>query len=81
MDAYGRNFIDGGWADGGAGRTDVIDPAAGAVLAVQAMADAADIDRAVQAAARVHASGVLTDLRPVERGRMVQAMGRYLLEH
>ncbi|MCZ7676541.1 MAG: aldehyde dehydrogenase family protein [Roseovarius sp.] len=81
MDAYWQNFIDGAWTDGGAGRAEVIDPATGAVLAAQAMADAADVDRAVQAAARVHASGVLTDLRPVERGRMVQAMGRYLLEH
>jgi len=35
----------------------------------------------VMAARRVHLSGALTDLRPIERGRMVQAMGRYLLEH
>ena len=33
------------------------------------------------AAQRVHLSGALCDLRPVERGRMVQAMGRYLLDH
>jgi aldehyde dehydrogenase (NAD+) len=33
------------------------------------------------AAQRVHLSGALADLRPVERGRMVQAMGRYLLDH
>ena len=45
------------------------------------MADAVDVDRAVQAARRVHLSGALSDLRPVERGRMVQAMGRYLLDH
>lgn len=81
MQTYWQNFIDGDWSDGGAGRADVVNPATGAILAEQAMADAADVDRAVQAARRVHESGVLTDLRPVERGRMVQAMGRYLLEN
>jgi aldehyde dehydrogenase (NAD+) len=59
----------------------VTNPATGEVLAQQALADAADIDRAVQAARRVHASRVLTDLRPVERGRLVKALGQYLLDH
>ena len=79
--AYWQNYIDGTWVDGGAGKIDVINPGTGEKLAQQALADAADVDRAVQAAKRVHASGLLTDMRPVERGRMVQAMGRYLLEH
>jgi len=78
---YWQNYIDGEWVDGGAGRIDVINPGTGAKLAEHALADAADVDRAVQAARRVHLSGVLSDLRPVERGRMVQAMGRYLLDH
>ncbi|WP_224824682.1 aldehyde dehydrogenase family protein [Cognatishimia sp. MH4019] len=78
---YWQNYIDGAWGDGGAGRIDVINPATGARLATQALADSADVDRAVQAAKRVHVSGALSDLRPVERGRMVQAMGRYLLDH
>ena len=78
---YWKNYIDGAWVDGGAGRIDVINPGTGEKLAEQAIADAADVDRAVMAARRVHLSGVLTDLRPVERGRMVQAMGRYLLDH
>ncbi len=78
---YWQNYIDGAWVDGGAGRVDVINPGTGEKLAEQALADAADVDRAVQAAARVHRSGVLTDMRPVERGRMVQAIGRYLLDH
>ncbi|WP_108814327.1 aldehyde dehydrogenase family protein [Loktanella sp. Alg231-35] len=78
---YWQNYIDGVWVDGGAGRIDVTDPATGEKLAEHALADAADVDRAVQAARRVHMSGVLTDMRPIERGRMVQAMGRYLLEH
>ncbi|MEP4036038.1 aldehyde dehydrogenase family protein [Pseudophaeobacter sp.] len=78
---YWQNYIDGTWSDGGAGRIDVHNPASGEVLAQQALADVADVERAVQAARRVHLSGVLSDLRPVERGRMVQAMGRYLLDH
>lgn len=81
IEPYWRNWIDGAWVEGGAGRIPVIDPATGETLAEQALADAADVDRAVQAARRVHVSGALTTMRPIERGRMVQAMGRYLLEH
>ena len=78
---YWQNYIDGTWMDGGAGRIDVTDPATGERIAEHALADAADVDRAVQAARRVHLSGALTAMRPIERGRMVQAMGRYLIEH
>lgn len=81
MKDYWQNYIDGAWVDGGAGRIDVINPGTGEKLAQHALADAADVDRAVMAARRVHLSGVLSDLRPVERGRMVQAMGRFLLEN
>ncbi|WP_299621109.1 aldehyde dehydrogenase family protein [uncultured Tateyamaria sp.] len=81
MQTYWQNYIDGAWVDGGAGRIEVVNPGTGETLAEQALADAADVDRAVQAARRVHLSGALADLRPVERGRMVQAMGRYLLDH
>ncbi|MDE9450296.1 aldehyde dehydrogenase family protein [Aliiroseovarius sp. Z3] len=81
MKTYWQNYIDGAWVDGGAGRIDVINPGTGEKLAEQALADAGDVDRAVMAARRVHLSGALSDLRPVERGRMVQAMGRYLLDH
>ena len=78
---YWQNYIDGAWVDGGAGRIEIFNPGTGEKLAEQVSADAADIDRAVMAARRVHLSGTLSDLRPVERGRMVQAMGRYLLDH
>lgn len=80
MDHY-RNWIDGAWAEGGAGRMEVENPGTGEVLAEQALADAGDVSRAVAAAKRVHESGWLTDLRPVERARMVRAMGEYLLAH
>ncbi|MEM1164257.1 MAG: aldehyde dehydrogenase family protein, partial [Pseudomonadota bacterium] len=78
---YWRNYIDGAWVDGGAGRIDVFNPATGEKLAEQALADERDVDRAVQAAKRLHTSGVLRDMRPIVRGRMVQAMGRYLLDN
>ncbi|WP_417817937.1 aldehyde dehydrogenase family protein [Tritonibacter scottomollicae] len=81
LPAYWKNHIAGDWVDGGAGRIDVLDPASGEKIAEHAMADAADVDRAVQAARAVHLSGALSHMRPIERGRMVQAMGRYLLEH
>ena len=81
MKEYWQNYIDGAWVDGGAGRLEVINPGTGEVLAEQALADPADVDCAVAAATRVHRSGVLTEMRPIERGRLVQAMGRYLLEH
>ena len=81
MKPYWMNYIDGHWVDGGAGRLPILDPATGETLAEHALADAADVDRAVAAAKRVHLSGALTDLRPVERGRMVQAMGRYILDN
>ena len=78
---YWQNYIDGAWGNGGAGRIDVINPGSGEKLTTHALADTSDVDRAVAAARRVHLSGALADLRPVERGRMVQTMGRYLLHH
>ncbi|WP_027256316.1 aldehyde dehydrogenase family protein [Leisingera aquimarina] len=81
LDAEWLNYIDGAWVPGGAGWIDVTNPANGEVLARHALADAADVDRAVQAARRLHLSGELSALRPIARGRMVQAMGRYLLDN
>jgi hypothetical protein len=78
---YWQNFIDGEFVDGGAGRLVVDDPATGEALAEQALADAGDVDRAVAAARACHVSGALSSLRPAERGRMVRAMGDYLLAH
>ncbi|MGI9288721.1 MAG: aldehyde dehydrogenase family protein, partial [Pseudomonadales bacterium] len=78
---YWQNYINGTFVDGGAGRIVVDDPATGEKLAEHAIADAVDVDRAVQAAKHCHESGVLTDMRPVERGRIVRQMGDYLLTH
>ncbi|MEM6462194.1 MAG: aldehyde dehydrogenase family protein [Pseudomonadota bacterium] len=78
---YWQNYIGGRFVDGGAGRFGVVDPATGEQIAEQAIADAEDIGRAVAHAKTCHESGVLSDLRPVERGRMVRAMGDFLLSH
>ncbi len=77
--SYYQNYVDGQFVDGGAGRIVVDNPGTGAPLAEQASANAADIDAAVAAARRCHESGVLSAMRPVERGRMVRAIGDYLL--
>ena len=76
---YWQNYVDGNWVDGGAGRLTVENPGTGEPLAEIALADAADINRAVKAALACHESGVLSSMRPVERGRMVRGMGDYLL--
>ena len=78
---YWKNFIDGEWVDGGAGRIAVEDPATGQPVAEQALADASDVARAVAAAKRCLESGALTCMRPVGRGRMVRAMGDYFLKN
>ncbi|MEM8980126.1 MAG: aldehyde dehydrogenase family protein [Pseudomonadota bacterium] len=74
------NYVNGAWIEGGAGWIDVQNPGTGEVFAQHALADANDVNRAVEAAQHVHQSRALSALRPVERGRMVQAMGRYLLQ-
>ncbi|MGD2008486.1 MAG: aldehyde dehydrogenase family protein [Cellvibrionales bacterium] len=81
LQSYYRNYIDGRFVDGGAGRLMVDNPGTGQPLAEQAIANAMDVDAAVAAARRCHASGVLSGMRPVERGRMVRALGDYLLAH
>jgi aldehyde dehydrogenase (NAD+) len=71
--------VDGEWVDGGGGRLPVDNPGTGERFAEIACANAADIDRAVGAAMACHSSGVLTDMRPVERGRLVRKIGEDLL--
>ena len=77
LKTYWQNYIDGAWVDGGGGRIDVINPGSGEKLAEHALADASDVDRAVMAARRVPLPGPLSDLRPVERRRMVPATGHF----
>ncbi len=79
--AYWQNFIAGDWVDGGGGRLWVENPGTGARLAEQAVADAGDVGRAVASARECVESRVLADMRPIERGRLVQAMGRWIADH
>jgi aldehyde dehydrogenase (NAD+) len=81
IESYWPNYIDGEFCNGGAGRIGVMDPSTGGTVAEQALADAEDVGRAVGAAQRVHRSGLLADLHPMERGRMVRAIGAYLADH
>ena len=76
-----QNYINGKFVAGGAGRIEVTNPANGQTVGEQALADAGDVDKAVAAAKALHISGKFSALRPVERGRMVQKMGQYLLQH
>ena len=81
MKDYWQNYIDGKFVDGGAGVIQVDNPGTGEKLADQAIADNADVDKAVSAAKKVHESGFLTNMRPVERARMVKKIGAYLIEN
>ena len=76
-----QNYINGKFVEGGAGHIEVTNPANGQAVGEQALADAGDVDKAVAAAKALHVSGKFSALRPVERGRMVQKMGKYLLQH
>lgn len=81
MQEHWKNYINGEWVEGGSGWLMVTAPGTGEDIAKIAMADTADINRAVAAAKACHESGALSDLRPVERSRMVRKMGDYLLDH
>jgi acyl-CoA reductase-like NAD-dependent aldehyde dehydrogenase len=65
---HARMLIDGAWVDGVSGAMlDVENPAKGRTIAEIPRGDAADVDRAVQAAARAFASW--SQVPPRERGR------------
>ena len=76
-----QNFIDGKWVDGSAGWLDIEDPATGETIGQQALGKDNDINAAVAAARQCASRGELAAMRPVERGRMVKAIGEYILEN
>jgi len=74
-------YIDGAWHDGAAGRTwTVTNPATGQPLADVALAEAADVDRAVQAARRAFDEGPWPRLDPLARGRMLYQLAQRIRE-
>jgi aldehyde dehydrogenase (NAD+) len=74
------NYIDGAWTEGGAETLQIENPGTGAVAFTHAAASAEDVARAVASARACVEAGALTEMRPIERGRLVQAMGRWIAE-
>ncbi len=74
------NFVDGAWVPGSLGFLDVVNPGTGRLIAQQALASERDVSVAVRAARACHSRGDLRNLLPSVRGRLVVAMGRYLLD-
>ncbi|WP_319545104.1 hypothetical protein [Ruegeria conchae] len=75
MKAYWLSYIDGALVNGIASRIDALNPSIDKKLAECALTDAGNVVSADMAAKRAHLSGALSDLRPVEHGHMVQAIG------
>ncbi len=78
---YWQNYINGEFCDGNAGKITVDNPATAKPIAQQALANASDVTRAVQAAKACHQSQILPNMRPVELGRMVRKMGDYFIQN
>lgn len=71
----GMLYINGRWAPSESGRTtSVVNPADGKALAEVALADAADVDRAVMAARKAFDEGPWPRMDPLERGRYLFRM-------
>jgi len=76
----GLHLIDGAFVPGAAGRTfPVVNPATGEAVAEAAWGDAADVDRAVQAAARAQKEWARMPAR--KRGRLVAECARLINAH
>jgi len=75
-------FIDNRWRPSASGRTlPMVAPAEGAVFASIAAGDAEDVDLAVAAARKAFETGAWGRLNAVERGRLLQKLGRLVEEH
>lgn len=75
-----QNYINNEWVDN-AEKIEVRDPATGQVIAEVAKAGKVEVETAVSAAKTCHEKGKWRSLRPIERGRKLMGMGRYLLDH
>jgi aldehyde dehydrogenase (NAD+) len=75
------NFIANRWTDAASGQTlPMIDPSDGKPFAAIAAGDAADIDRAVDAAHRAR-DGAWGRTSPAEKGRLLARLAREVLDH
>ena len=77
-DEYGL-FIDGAWSEGSGGTFETISPATEERIATVALADAADVDRAVAAARRAF-DGEWSRMSGAERGRYLFRIARLVQE-
>ena len=71
------NYVNGEFIIGSDGWLTVDKPSDGQPLAKQALADKADVDRAVSAAKACHEKGDLWCVRPCDRARKLRKMGDY----
>ena len=77
-----RLLIDGQWVEAsGAQRFDVINPSTGETLADEGLANAADVDLAVQAARRAFEQGPWGRMRPADRTRLLLKLADLLEQH
>src|SRR5690348_7026875 len=75
-------LIGGRWQAAASGKTFAVhDPSTGEVIAQAALGEAADIDKAVQAARRAFESGPWPSMSPSARGRLIHRIGDLILEH
>ena len=77
-----RLFVNGKWEDAASGREfDVLNPATGKLLARVAEADAADVERAVQAARRAFESGPWPAMAAADRGKLLWKISELIEKH
>jgi acyl-CoA reductase-like NAD-dependent aldehyde dehydrogenase len=82
LSSHGQLFIGGEWTAGSAGKTfETVDPATGEVLGTAVEATAADVDAAVQAAARAFADPAWREMTPSARGRLLWRIGDLIEQH
>lgn len=75
-------FINNEWVPVSTGRTvPVVAPAEGVVFAEIAASGPADVDLAVKAARAAYEGGPWSQLSPIERGRLLQKLGRLILDN
>ena len=79
MKDYWQNYIDGKFVDGGAGVIQVDNPGTGEKLADQAIADNADVDKAVSAA-KGFMKVVSNKYAPCRTCKNGKKIGAYLLK-
>lgn len=77
-----KNLIGGQWLEASSGETLAIEnPATGEIIAHVPRAGAADIDLAVKTARRAFESAAWRNMRPADRGRLLESIARKIEDH